>query len=102
MIVSQKDQAAVVELMVMMYLETVKPRPARDVSLEEFRAYLQVQLDPAAIGSFQAAIHYQVRKKDLLRQASEALERSIDFMTTMKALMECLTEKPKEDGDGGG
>lgn len=96
MMLSSKDHAVIVDFMAQLYLKTVEPRTARDVSLEEFMAFMCLEHDADARQRLDAAIAYQKRKQVLMERMGRAIQTSIDFMTVLADLKSWAREMPGE------
>lgn len=86
MMVTQADQVALVEMMARLYLAKVAPREAKDVSLEEFRLYLESQMDSEKVKDYESAIAYQQRRLEMLQRCEAALHRSIEALELFQEL----------------
>lgn len=101
MMVSQKDQAVLVEMMANLYLRVVSPRPAREVSLEEFMAFLRCEIEPGGREAYLKAVEYQVRFKAVVDKMARQLEQSVELMKCILELKEWVHGLPKENEEDG-
>lgn len=83
-----KDMAPLVDMAMGLYLRQVAPRQAKDVSIEEFRLWLEVQMHPEQKPTYDALIESGRKRIALVREYEQRIEQTIEFLTTLRELVE--------------
>lgn len=102
MMVSQKDQALLVEMMCSLYLRTVAPRGPSEVSLYEFMTYLRAQVEPAELPRYEAAVERQKRMKELVDRMGRQLAQGAELLVVLEELKLWAQRPPHEEELPGG
>ena len=102
MMVSQKDQALLVEMMCALYLRTVAPRGPIEVSLYEFMTYLRAQVEPSELPRYEAAVERQKRMKELVDRMGRQLAQGAELLVLLEELKLWAQRPPHEEETLGG
>lgn len=102
MMVSQKDQALLVEMMCALYLRTVAPRGPSDVSLYEFMTYLRAQVDPKEQSRYEAAVGRSVKLQQLVERMGRQLAQGAELLVVLEELRQAGKRPPHEEEPPGG
>ena len=81
---------SLVDMAMGLYLRVVAPRQAKDVSIEEFRLWLETQMHPEQKPTYDALIESGRKRIALMREYQEKIESSIEFLTTLRELGESV------------
>lgn len=101
MMVSQKDQALLVEMVCALYLRTVAPRGPSEVSLYELMTYLRAQVDPKEQPRHEAAVARSVKLGQLLERMGRQMAQSAELLVVLEELRQSGTKPPHEEPSGG-